>query len=194
MSGFLSHPLDPHGARVLVPAGNPGSAPFALRSASTIAWGSGWSVGTQPPLVYGLPRPARGSTPRERRFHPRRGVSLRVFRRRVRTALDARQHGCRPYRTDARLYIAARVNRCRRAMQLALSPRASTGSRPYSRQHSPIYARGTCWTEPVPPSSVQPIFQACAQLKRRRAGRSNPNAAPSARPLSFDEDHRLARS
>jgi len=37
MAEPLSHPLDPLGARVLVPAGRPGvPAPFALRRASTI--------------------------------------------------------------------------------------------------------------------------------------------------------------
>jgi hypothetical protein len=42
---------------------------------------------------------------------------------------------------------------------------------------------------PQAPSSPF-FFQACAELNRRRAGRSNPDAAPSARPLNFYEDHR----
>jgi hypothetical protein len=42
----------------------------------------------------------------------------------------------------------------------------------------PIHARGTRWTEPVPPSSVQPIFQACAELKQRRAGAGSATRKP----------------
>ena len=67
MSELLSHPLDPLGARVLVPVGRPGvPAPFALRSASTIALGVRLVGGraTLDSLVYGMPRPARGTTPR----------------------------------------------------------------------------------------------------------------------------------
>ena len=43
-------PARPSRAHVLVPIGRPGvPAPFALRGASTIAWGSGWSVGARNP-------------------------------------------------------------------------------------------------------------------------------------------------
>jgi hypothetical protein len=70
MSELLSHPLDPLGARAgpPQPEGRGFLLPFALRSASTIALGVrlvGWRA---TPSVYGLPRPARGTTPRERRF------------------------------------------------------------------------------------------------------------------------------
>jgi hypothetical protein len=66
MAEPLSHPLDPLGARVRPSrkAGVP--APFALRSASTIALGVRLVGGraTLDSLVYGMPRPARGTTPR----------------------------------------------------------------------------------------------------------------------------------
>ena len=88
MSELLSHPLDPLGARVLVPVGRAGvPAPFALRSQHNRP---GARVGRWARNPSG---PARGTIPRERRLHPQRGVSLRVFRRRVPDSV-----GCAPTR------------------------------------------------------------------------------------------------
>jgi hypothetical protein len=70
MSELLSHPLDPLGARVRADPSRKagGSCSFRPQKCQHNRLAIRLVGGRATPLVYGLPRPARGTTPRERRF------------------------------------------------------------------------------------------------------------------------------
>jgi hypothetical protein len=154
MSELLSHPLDPLGARVLVPVGRAGvPAPFALRSQHNRL---GVRVGRWARNPSG---PARGTIPRETAASPSKRREPASFRRRVPDSVAACLVSASFHRFAPLLPLIGSFRAYRRRAIDAINGLALSSIPP------PIHAQGTCWTEPVPPSSVQPILSSLRAIE-----------------------------